>query len=246
MSKKIPNMPQRILLLITVGAQDLKVWKRSENAPEADRLSTIDLRAKHQEIRDNPNAWTVLTAADTRKPRSTGVRPLPQAQELARALGCTTPLFSGDGRLCLSVAKIEPILEGIIAHPDLEVAGALLFYTERLEENGVEMKSPSDGIFIMEDGENKKETCSFTELYEVLKNKGKKGLTVQRYKGLGEMNPLQLWETTMDPNTRRMKIVTLEDAVKAEEIFTILMGDAVEPRREFIERFAKEVKNLDI
>jgi len=117
---------------------------------------------------------------------------------------------------------------------------------KRLEENGIEMKSPSERIFVVEDGEDKKETCNFLELYEVLKNKGKRGLSVQRYKGLGEMNPLQLWETTMDPNTRRMKVVTLEDAAKAEEVFTVLMGDAVEPRRGFIERFAREVKNLDI
>lgn len=117
---------------------------------------------------------------------------------------------------------------------------------KRLEENGIDMELPSDRIFVMEDGENKQEKYSFIDLYETLKNKGKKGLSVQRYKGLGEMNPLQLWETTMDPNTRRMKKVTLEDVVKAEEIFTILMGEAVEPRREFIEKFAKEVKNLDI
>jgi len=117
---------------------------------------------------------------------------------------------------------------------------------KRLEENGIDMELPSDRIFTIEDGENKQEKYSFIDLYEILKNKGKKGLSVQRYKGLGEMNPLQLWETTMDPNTRRMKKVTLEDVVKAEEIFTILMGEAVEPRRDFIEKFAKEVKNLDI
>ncbi|HOL21527.1 MAG TPA: DNA topoisomerase (ATP-hydrolyzing) subunit B [bacterium] len=116
-----------------------------------------------------------------------------------------------------------------------------------LEENGINIEDPSDCIFTVEETDTgKKETSSFTELYEVLKNKGKKGLSIQRYKGLGEMNPQQLWETTMDPKTRRMKLVTIEDAVKAEEVFTILMGDAVEPRRDFIERFAKEVKNLDI
>ena len=98
---------------------------------------------------------------------------------------------------------------------------------------------------IIYDKEEKPIYC-LKELLNLVKNVAKKGMQIQRYKGLGEMNPDQLWGTTMDPARRTILKVILEDAVKAGQMFTVLMGDAVQPRREFIQKHAQEVRNLDI
>jgi DNA gyrase subunit B len=99
---------------------------------------------------------------------------------------------------------------------------------------------------VVDDSGKEVVTRTLDELIEVVMGSAKEGVTLQRYKGLGEMNPEQLWETTMNPETRTLLKVTMDDAVGADEIFTILMGDAVEPRREFIEKNALDVINLDI
>ena len=87
---------------------------------------------------------------------------------------------------------------------------------------------------------------SLPELLDTIRDLGRKGLTIQRYKGLGEMNPDQLYDTTMDPQHRKLLRVTLENNAMADEIFTILMGEEVAPRRNFIETNAMNVRNLDV
>jgi DNA gyrase subunit B len=105
------------------------------------------------------------------------------------------------------------------------------------------------GPFVLFDTEKKEnilEASSIDQLMKFIDDRGRKGLSITRYKGLGEMNPEQLWETTMDPKNRVLLQVQVEDAIEADEIFSVLMGDEVEPRRKFIEDNALKIRNLDI
>ncbi len=119
------------------------------------------------------------------------------------------------------------------------------YYRQLIENHYVYIAQPP--LYLVEKSHKKYYAYSDKELEELLNKIGRTGITrMNRYKGLGEMNPEQLWETTMNPETRILVRVDIEDAAAADRIFTALMGDKVEPRRKFIREYAKHVTNLDI
>ena len=120
------------------------------------------------------------------------------------------------------------------------------FDLRRAIELAVALDGFLDGPYLLRRKDGETRVASLVEAAEAILESAKKGLTVSRYKGLGEMNPETLWETTMSPSSRRLLQVRVEDAVEADELFTIVMGDAVEPRRNFIEANALAATNLDI
>jgi DNA gyrase subunit B len=126
---------------------------------------------------------------------------------------------------------------GVISGPEIQ----------QLTEMVRHMDSVGSGPFVVEKGNASTiEVNNIDELVKKLDEEARKGHSVQRYKGLGEMNPEQLWETTMNPANRTLMQVKIEDAVEADKVFSDLMGDEVEPRREFIEKSALDVIHLDI
>ncbi|KZX81134.1 DNA gyrase subunit B [Oleiphilus sp. HI0009] len=156
-----------------------------------------------------------------------------------------TSVFA-DQETGLFLPKIEAYVHGIstpyIFKSDFFESGSYLAIVKTAEAL---LGLLEDNAFVVK-GEKNIPVKDFGSLIDLLMKDAQRGLSIQRYKGLGEMNPDQLWETTMDPDTRRMMKVNIEDAVAADMIFTTLMGDEVEPRRDFIQSNALEVTNLDV
>jgi len=178
---------------------------------------------------------------------------------MAKVEGDTQFLYD-DKELAKVVQEIEKGL-GKDSQVDVKDEYATEFYEardmdkiiDRIEKMGFKIEQVFEpdtdskkNAFKMDSEDDVKGLDTLKECLDYVREVAKKGLHIQRYKGLGEMNPQQLWETTMDPATRTLLKVTMEDAVEADEIFTVLMGDQVEPRKEFIEKYALEVRNLDI
>jgi len=140
------------------------------------------------------------------------------------------------GKTTYGVVETKPLRRDFFLSPEYRLTSKLANTLHDLIQKGA----------VVHRGKAEKEISSFAEAHEWLMNESRKGRTFQRFKGLGEMNPEQLWDTTVNPETRRLLKVTIEDVIAADEIFTTLMGDDVEPRREFIEKNALYVTNLDI
>ena len=160
---------------------------------------------------------------------------------------------AGDRQKFLALPEDTEIISGPMAESFAPVKiGRSLIYSNDYQKCLVAGKNiekhdfPPFHIFTIDKEEPTGSVQDKKELLEFLFKEGKKGINVQRYKGLGEMNPEQLWNTTMNPEKRNLLQVKIEDMVDTDEIFTILMGEEVEPRREFIQNNALEVSVLDI
>ena len=171
------------------------------------------------------------------------------ADYIARRLDAVSPPLergwtgepTADGGLAFT-RRLRGVTERhVIDGPLIKSAEARKLDALAIELQTVYMKT---GTFVVKDKET--QISSPTELFAAVLEAGRKGVTIQRYKGLGEMNPDQLWETTLDPEARTLLQVKINHADEADEIFSTLMGDVVEPRREFIQENALKVANLDV
>ena len=211
----------------------------------ADKLSRIYPAAVLREMIYMP-AITAESLAD-KSTMETWVAQLSERIENLKTAGSTmTFSVEEDKELNVWLPKVTIISHGVDSHYRWSADFFSTTNYGKIVSLGSKLQGLiEEGAFIQK-GERKREVDSFEEALEWLMSESTKRHYIQRYKGLGEMNPDQLWETTMDPDVRRMLKVTIEDAIAADQIFNTLMGDHVEPRRDFIESNALNVSNLDV
>jgi DNA gyrase subunit B len=197
-------------------------------------LDDLGLKALFAEVEEAMEAATAAEAVDVVEVVEEDVEEVAEGEEVSEDTTEAAP---------------EPAPAPMVRYKELFFSRQLKEVVEKLEEGGFafdQLMGSEEPQFNLDDKGSKTAVNSLMEIAQAVRIAGRKGMTIQRYKGLGEMNPQQLWETTLDPEVRRLTKVVLEDAVKADEMFTILMGDEVEPRREFIQENALNVTNLDI
>ena len=169
--------------------------------------------------------------------------------ELAAKLG-REPVTAHHGEILAEGAEADAWISEIYEHKALATAAKKLFElgfsSADLELPPEATDDPESSPFVLEVDNDATPAFTLRELPELVRKVGGRGLEIQRYKGLGEMNPEQLWETTMDPERRTLLKVTLSDIAQTDQMFTVLMGESVQPRRDFIERFALDVKQVDV
>jgi len=216
--------------LLTAMARYRRVLRAMERRGNSQLIDALVRHFRPEDLQEEASLQRALEAVQERlQRRSPGLLPLewkvtddPERFALRMELR-----FRGGG---LTVTK------ALLESPEFE-------YLRTLQARFSSLGEPP---FRVRQGETEGEVASEEELLSRVLEVGRKGLEIQRYKGLGEMNPQQLWETTMNPQTRTLLQVTVEDALEADQIFTLLMGEQVEPRREFIQSHALEVRNLDV
>ncbi|MBI4925701.1 MAG: DNA topoisomerase (ATP-hydrolyzing) subunit B [Bdellovibrio sp.] len=244
--------------LLTSGLEGVQIKRRDAVSPMSQ--VTLSLRAANRfskavermSKRINPEALKEIVRQEI-SPET-----LEKREFLENALNKTQKAIQDKGGLFLFrleqdsehnawSARVETVIHGakkefLLCTSNLDTPE----YEELLKQYQI-MKTLGVGDFVISaEGKNEITAQSVEEINEKILERAKTGLTIQRYKGLGEMNPEQLWETTLDPTRRMLLRVSVEDAVEADSIFSVLMGDQVEPRRQFIEENALRVRNLDI
>lgn len=237
-------------MLFELAAEDIEVRVNGGSLTGKDIIPYIKKLSKFSKLIEwfarrkiDTDAIKLLIALDVQKDT---LKDEKQIKALIASLKKKLPLLS---------EKIEPDEEHQAFRIELKRDGLKLIVDNEflsspdfreLKSLRAALKDLGDPPYKIKNNDDMKEFGSTRDLFDHILSIAKKGISIQRYKGLGEMDPQQLWETTMDPKKRTLMQVSIEDSVKAEEIFTILMGDSVEPRKEFIEKHALEVRNLDI